>query len=129
MMGKKSRIKGQRNECAIVNLLKDAGLPAERVPLSGAAGGQFAGDILIDGKRYEAKIRASGFRQIYEWLGDHAGLFIRSDRRETLIVIRAADFIELMTKGKRSTRAEVDQLEQQIFEVLAEDNPASNDQA
>jgi hypothetical protein len=28
-------------------------------------------------------------------------------------------------KRKRSTRAEVDQLEQQIFEVLAEDNPAS----
>jgi len=54
-MGKKSRVKGQRNECAIVNTLKDAGLPAVRVPLSGAAGGQFAGDILIDGKRYEAK--------------------------------------------------------------------------
>ena len=95
MMGKKSRTKGQRNECAIVNLLKDAGLPAERVPLSGAAGGQFAGDIVVNGKRFEAKIRASGFKQIYEWLGDHRGLFIRSDRRELLIVLRAADWIEL----------------------------------
>jgi hypothetical protein len=100
-MGKKSRTKGRRHECAIVNLLKDAGLPAERVPLSGAAGGQFAGDILMGGKRYEAKIRASGFKQIYEWLGDRAGLFIRSDRKETLIVLRAADFIELMTKRRK----------------------------
>ena len=38
-MAKKSRVKGQRNEHAIVNLLKDAGIQAERVPLSGAAGG------------------------------------------------------------------------------------------
>ena len=95
MMGKKSHAKGKRNECAIVNLLKDAGLAAERVPLSGAAGGQFAGDILMGGKRYEAKIRASGFKQIYEWLADHRGLFIRGDRRELLIVLRAADWIEL----------------------------------
>jgi len=95
-MGKKSRAKGQRNECAIVNLLRAAGLPAERVPLSGSAGGSFAGDIVIGGKRYEAKIRASGFRQIYEWLGDHSGLFIRSDRSPLLIVIPAADYIELL---------------------------------
>jgi hypothetical protein len=80
--------------------LKDAGLPAERVSLSGAAGGQFVGDILIGWKRYEAKIRASGFNQIYDWLGDNAGLFIGSDRKETLIVLRAGDFIELMTKRK-----------------------------
>ena len=54
----------------------------------------------VGGKRYEAKVRASGFKQIYDGLGDNAGLFIRSDRKETLIVLRAADFIELMTKRK-----------------------------
>jgi hypothetical protein len=94
-MGRRSRVKGQRNEVAIVNLLKEAGIQAERVPLSGAAGGSFVGDIMVDGARFEAKIRASGFKQIYEWLGDHRGLFIRSDRKELLIVIRAADWIEL----------------------------------
>jgi Holliday junction resolvase len=97
-MGKKSRAKGQRNECAIVNALKVAGLPAVRVPLSGAAGGQFAGDIKVNGRRYEAKIRASGFKQIYDWLGGNAGLFIRSDRQEPLIVVRLSDWIELKTK-------------------------------
>ena len=99
-MGKKSRTKGTVNERAIVNLLRDVGIEAERVPLSGACGGTFAGDVLIRGKRYEAKVRASGFKQIYDGLGDNAGLFIRSDRKETLIVLRAADFIELMTKRK-----------------------------
>jgi len=94
-MAKKSRVKGQRNEQAIVALLREAGIQAERVPLSGAAGGSFVGDILVDGERFEAKIRASGFKQIYEWLGDHVGLFIRGDRRELLIVLRAADWIEL----------------------------------
>jgi hypothetical protein len=94
-MGKKSRVKGQRNEQAIVNMLKEAGLPAERVPLSGACGGLFSGDLVIDGQRFEAKIRAIGFRQIYTWFADHHGLFIRSDRRELLIVLRAADWIEL----------------------------------
>ena len=58
----KSRNKGARNETAITNMLKDAGIEAERVPLSGA-GGTFAGDILIRGRRYEAKIRCDGFRE------------------------------------------------------------------
>ena len=99
-MGKKSRVKGQRNEYALVSALKDAGLEAVRVPLSGAHGGVFAGDILIDGKRFEAKIRSTGFKQIYDYLADNAGLFIRADRREALIVLRVEDWIELMTKGK-----------------------------
>jgi len=94
-VGKRSRDKGRRNEQQIVNLLKDAGIEAERVPLSGACGGSFSGDIVIDGERYEAKIRATGFRQIYEYLGDHDGLFLRADRQELLIVLRAADWIEL----------------------------------
>ena len=99
-MGKKSRVKGQRNENQIVNLLKDAGLNAVRVPLSGMHGGQFAGDIIIDGERFEAKIRQSGFKQIYDWLGDNNGLFLRADRQELLIVVRAEDWVALKTKGK-----------------------------
>ena len=74
-MGRKSRSKGLLNERQIVNLLKEIGLTAQRVPLSGAAGGLFAGDIVIDGQVYEAKIKATGFKQIYDWLDDNAGLF------------------------------------------------------
>jgi hypothetical protein len=93
-MGRRSRAKGQRNEQAIVNLLKDAGLAALRVPLSGAQAG-FGGDVLIDGERYEAKIRADGFREIYKWIDGNAGLFLRADRQEPLIVVRVSDWIKL----------------------------------
>lgn len=95
-MAKKSRDKGLRNEQELVNAFRGAGLSAWRVPLSGAAGGEFAGDLRVEGKVFEAKIRASGFKQLYTWLGDHFGLFLRADRQEALVVLRLTDFIELM---------------------------------
>ena len=42
-MGSKERNKGLRVEREIVQKLKDVGIPAERVPLSGAAGGSYTG--------------------------------------------------------------------------------------
>ena len=47
MSGRRSRSKGVRTERAIVNALKASGIAAVRVPLSGAVGGRFAGDILL----------------------------------------------------------------------------------
>ena len=47
MGGKMSRDKGGRVERELANAFKAAGIPAERVPLSGAAGGSFSGDLLI----------------------------------------------------------------------------------
>ena len=80
-------------------MLKDAGIEAERVPLSGACGGTFAGDILIRGRRYEAKIRCNGFLELYKWIDGNHGVILRADRREGLVVLRVADWIELMKKG------------------------------
>ena len=100
MSGLKSRRKGQNEERAIVNTWQDAGQAAERVPLSGAAGGSFSGDVTIpllgEDRVFEAKVRANGFRQIYDWLGDNFGLFIRSDRNPRLVVLREADLIEMI---------------------------------
>ena len=45
--GRRSRDKGNRTERALVRFLQDRGFAAERVPLSGSAGGRFAGDITI----------------------------------------------------------------------------------
>ena len=102
-MGKPSRDKGQREERKIVHQFQEAGIAAERVPLSGSAGGSFAGDVTIpvagEDRVFEAKIRADGFRTIYEWLGANYGLFIRSDRNPSLVVLRTSDFIALI-KGK-----------------------------
>lgn len=45
--GRRSRDKGNRVERAIVRALQDAGLGAERVPLSGSAGGSYTGDLTV----------------------------------------------------------------------------------
>lgn len=98
-MGKPSRDKGQREERSIVHAFQEAGIGAERIPLSGAAGGKFVGDVSIPVQGqdwvFEAKVRADGFRQLYSWLAEHKGLFIRADRRERLVVLRESDFIKL----------------------------------
>ena len=47
MSGRRSRDKGARVERAIVNALQAGGFAAERVPLSGAAGGRYSGDIVL----------------------------------------------------------------------------------
>jgi Holliday junction resolvase len=115
-MGLKSRNKGQRNERQLVNLLKDAGLDATRVPLSGmghSSGGEFSGDIVVrlaSGQllRFEAKIRQNGFVQTYQWLGNHDALIIRADRREALVVVRLDHYAELLRaaddEGEEETR-------------------------
>jgi len=46
MSGRRSRNKGARVERAIVQALQADGFAATRVPLSGAAGGRFAGDVM-----------------------------------------------------------------------------------
>jgi hypothetical protein len=47
MSGRRSRDKGARVERAIVHALQAGGFAAERVPLSGAAGGRYSGDIVL----------------------------------------------------------------------------------
>lgn len=98
-MGKFSKAKGYRCEAGIVNALKAAGIPAERVPLSGGSGGQFSGDIAIGKRRYEAKVRADGFKQLYTWIAGHDGLLLKADRRELLVVLPFAEFVRLMKGG------------------------------
>ena len=47
MSGRRSRDKGARVERGIVRALQAVGFAAARVPLSGAAGGRFAGDVVM----------------------------------------------------------------------------------
>src|SRR5258707_8788024 len=89
--GKASRQKGNRAERAIVKFLQDQGLAAERVPLSGSAGGSYLGDLTVPilevDRVVEVKARANGFRQLYDWLIDRDILIVRADRSEPLVVL------------------------------------------
>ena len=97
MSGQYSRNKGARVEREIVNYLKEKGLDAERIPLSGAMGGSFGGDIrLFDGDkewRIECKSRANGFKEIYSFIEGHDAAIIKADRQDPLIVMRLKDWI------------------------------------
>jgi hypothetical protein len=104
MSGRKSRNKGARFERQIVNLLQDAGIAAERVPLSGAMGapgGRFKDDVCLPilgvDRRLEAKIKAtgSGFKMLYAWLDDCYGVVVRMNHQDPLIAIRLEDFARL----------------------------------
>ena len=92
MRGSGPRSKGVRTERGIVKVLQASGIPAVRVPLSGAVGGRFAGDIVLPllGRDLcvEVKARAAGFRQLYDWLDQRDVLIIKADRREPLVVVR-----------------------------------------
>jgi Holliday junction resolvase len=100
-----SRRKGSRIEREIVKLHHEYGIAAERVPLSGAAGGSFTGDLLIDGSTTaEVKSRAggSGFKTLEKWKGNHSLLFLKRDRQPPLVLMDFDMYAELMKDGNRS---------------------------
>jgi Holliday junction resolvase len=92
MSGRRSRSKGARSERSIVNALKASGIAAVRVPLSGAVGGRFAGDIVLPllGRDLcvEVKCRCQGFRELYSWLDGRDVLIVKADHKEPLVVVR-----------------------------------------
>jgi hypothetical protein len=75
----------------LVKLLQGHGFAAERIPLSGAAGGKFTGDLSVPllgiDRRVEVKVRGGGFKEIYRWLVDRDLLVIRADRQKPLVVV------------------------------------------
>jgi Holliday junction resolvase len=107
MSGRRSRSKGVRTERSIVTLLKAGGFMAERVPLSGAVGGRFAGDIVLPllGRDLcvEVKCRGQGFRELYSWLGGRDLLIVKADRQEPLVVLRMSLAAEIAGSAKKGS--------------------------
>lgn len=91
-----SRQKGDRFERDCVNRFKELGLEAQRVPLSGAAGGLFSSDIVVNGRKVECKTRKRFIGQFLAWLQGNYALLVKEDRSETLVVLRLADFAALI---------------------------------
>ena len=92
MSGRGSKVKGSAFEREVVNYHRELGVPAERVPLSGALKGDYASDVLIGeakALRAECKRRARAYKDLYDALAqdDSDMLFIRADRKPTLVVL------------------------------------------
>jgi hypothetical protein len=106
--GRRSREKGNRAERAIVAFLQDRGFAAERVPLSGSAGGKYVGDVSIPllGRDLcvEVKVRAGRFSQLYSWLDGREILIVRQDRREPLVVLPLRLAAEIAGRAGRHSR-------------------------
>jgi len=106
--GRRSRDKGNRAERAIVAFLQDNGFAAERVPLSGSAGGKYVGDVTIPllGRDMcaEVKVRAHGFGQLYAWLDGREILIVRQDRREPLVILPLRLAAEIADYAERNSR-------------------------
>ena len=105
-MGKFSRDKGARVEREFVHMLSDAGVQCTKVPLSGAAGGAYSGDLdihIVSGQkkhlRAEVKCRkeGTGWKTIVKWLGDNDYLFLKQARSEPLVVMPWARLVDLLT--------------------------------
>src|SRR5436305_14152961 len=109
--GRRSRDKGNRAERALVRFLQERGFAAQRIPLSGSAGGRFSGDVSLPllgiDRVVEVKCRANGFRALYAWLNGAALVIVRADRREPLVILPlrlAAEIAEAAERGQAGTR-------------------------
>ena len=106
MSGARHRQKGARGERSVVKFLQARGFAAERIPLSGAAGGSFVGDVSIPllGRDHvaEVKCRGQGFRQLYQWLQARDLLIVRADRREPLVILPLKLAAEIAMAAERS---------------------------
>ena len=128
-MGRMSRAKGARIERELVNRLRDEGIYAERVPLSGAAGGSFSGDVVIpiDGNskaiegvnelRAEVTARSNGegFAQLEKWKADNDLLFLKKDRSEPIVVMNWELFTQLLTNDNSPHAITVPEREKSII--------------
>jgi hypothetical protein len=106
MSGAKHRAKGNRAEREIVKLHQDAGIHAERYPLSGSSRFRGSGhdiDIYPRGRDVplvaEVKARKSGnsFTMIERWLGEYDVLFLRKNQDpQPLVVLPWRVYAELI---------------------------------
>tara|TARA_R100000008_G_scaffold32829_1_gene18422 strand:- start:3463 stop:3795 length:333 start_codon:yes stop_codon:yes gene_type:complete len=104
LSAKGRRNKGSRVEREIVAMHQAIGVDAERVPLSGGAGGSYTGDVIVD-KKYRAEVKARkegvGFVLLNKWLKDNDMLILKQDRTQPLVVLPWTTYSELMEKIDR----------------------------
>ncbi len=96
--GKRPKRKGTRAEREILKLLKEAGLEAKRVPLSGSAPG-YPGDLVahLPGLgEVVVEVKARRRFGLEGWLEGRGLLVLRPDRRPPLAVMRLEDLLKAL---------------------------------
>ena len=93
--GTRSTQKGTRREREFAALVGGT-----RVPLSGAAGGDYAGDVRALGLLWECKARADGFKQLHAWLDGRDALALKADRRPWLVVLPLDTLLALLDAAR-----------------------------
>jgi len=92
------RQKGNRVERLLVQLHLEAGIPAKRVPLSGAMAG-YKGDIRV-GESLVAEVKArahgEGFATLARWLGENDLLFLKRNLRQPIVVLEWETYLRLV---------------------------------
>jgi hypothetical protein len=102
--GRSLKRKGNRVERELVRLLCELGLPCVRVPLSGAIGGVWAGDIHLElyGRTHRIEVKARReFRTLQQWLGTNELLILKADRQDPLVLMPVRLFAELATAAQK----------------------------
>lgn len=102
--GRAPRRKGDRAEREFARLVG-----GRRVPLSGAAGGDYAGDVRALGLRWEVKRRAAGWQTLYGYLEGADALALRADRRGWLVVMDLDRFLKLVGGEAMTTTGQTEQ--------------------
>jgi len=93
-MSARNKQRGYEHEREIVLWAQSNGLDCRRIFGSGAfkkqLGEDYAGDIVIEGLRLEAKRRKTGFKNIYDAFDqdDSDVVCVRADRKERLWIVK-----------------------------------------
>ena len=102
-MSAKGKIRGYQNEKWTEQKHKEAGIPCERVPLSGSIGGKYAGDLAIpDVNRrmfiLECKARrgGAGFKVLEGWMKDKDILIVKRNYQDPLVVMSFDLYLRFM---------------------------------
>jgi Holliday junction resolvase len=97
--GRSAKRKGTRVERELVQLLCELGLPCARVPLSGAIGGAWSGDIHLElcGRTHKIEVKTRReFRTLQQRLANADLLLLKADRQPPLAVLPLALLAELI---------------------------------
>jgi Holliday junction resolvase len=104
--GRSPKRKGTRVERELVNELVALGVACHRVPLSGAAGGEWSHDIRLPllGRVLNVEVKCRSKLQFYSWLGSADLLLVKADRCPPLAVLPLALLVELMLAAERGAK-------------------------